>query len=207
MNKIYYKKYLKYKTKYLTLKNQIGGARPSVLSLKDINLFPDKSDIAKYLDPTYGFLWANCNLINNYFHFSSGQIGRMIRRIFKTIPGQYNVEPTKDIFSKEKENFVNNCTPRNIGRCLASFYLCYVMKKKLPNEDAIKTIVDPFKLRYKLFIEAEPKDEKIYHILLALLWWIANNKEGIRQYYIGLNEILPPNLQVKIPDTFSATQF
>jgi hypothetical protein len=47
MNSIYYKKYLKYKSKYLELKNlkynQIGGELPLITVPNGINLFIDPS--------------------------------------------------------------------------------------------------------------------------------------------------------------------
>ena len=68
----YYQKYLKYKTKYMSLKKSIkikqmyGGDKPMVEILKDINLFPIDSKIESYLNPIYGFLLNETGFIKNY---------------------------------------------------------------------------------------------------------------------------------------------
>ena len=58
----YYKKYLKYKTKYLKLieiinknRSQIGGDVPLILRPDRINLFIN-GDMEKYLNPIYGYV-------------------------------------------------------------------------------------------------------------------------------------------------------
>jgi hypothetical protein len=45
-------------------------------------------------------------------------------------------------------------------------------------------------------------DEELFHVVLAIVWWFANNKSGIREYYLGINKILPESMKVFIPDTF-----
>ena len=66
----YYSKYIKYKNKYLYLKNinniitnqQIGGDKPSVFSTKKINIIEYDT-----LNPFNGFIWFSSNLIRNYY--------------------------------------------------------------------------------------------------------------------------------------------
>jgi len=50
----YYEKYLKYKKKYIELKNQIGGDKPIIQQIDKINLFHD-SEMEMYLNPIYGY--------------------------------------------------------------------------------------------------------------------------------------------------------
>ena len=53
----YYEKYLKYKNKYLELKNllnlQYGGDKPVIRYIDQINLFTDP-EMEAYLNPIYG---------------------------------------------------------------------------------------------------------------------------------------------------------
>jgi hypothetical protein len=62
-------KYLKYKIKYFKLLYQKGGNLPIDIYLKNINLFNFDSDIEKYLNPFYGYIWINYNVITNYYRF------------------------------------------------------------------------------------------------------------------------------------------
>jgi len=66
----YYKKYLKYKKKYLLLKLyniQMGGDKALITSIKHVNLFTD-SHMEQYMNPIYGLVMCNCTLffILNY---------------------------------------------------------------------------------------------------------------------------------------------
>ena len=45
-------------------------------------------------------------------------------------------------------------------------------------------------------------DNELFHVILAIVWWISNNKNGIKEYYEGINSILPLELQVTIPEIF-----
>jgi hypothetical protein len=62
-------KYQKYKNKYLELIKQKGGNLPLDNYLKNINLFENDTDIEKYLNPFYGYIWINYGVINNYYRF------------------------------------------------------------------------------------------------------------------------------------------
>ena len=66
---MYLHKYLKYKNKYLELVNQKGGDIPSSSILKDINLFAKNTQIEKYLNPVYGFIYYYNNFIPNNYNF------------------------------------------------------------------------------------------------------------------------------------------
>ena len=48
----------------------IGGGKPHVANLKKINLFPENSEIEAYLNPVYGFLFAEL-AIDNYYSITS----------------------------------------------------------------------------------------------------------------------------------------
>jgi hypothetical protein len=41
---------------------------------------------------------------------------------------------------------------------------------------------------YKKMIETDMKEE-YFHVLLAVVWWKANDKAGIKEYYLGINHI------------------
>jgi len=56
---MYHYKYLKYKTKYLKLKNQKGGSK----FINTINRFED--ELENYFNPIYGLCLYNTNFIDN----------------------------------------------------------------------------------------------------------------------------------------------
>ena len=63
---MYHYKYLKYKTKYLNLKN-IKGGLPLIINEKDIeniNQFKDEN-IEKYFNPIYGLCFYKTYFISN----------------------------------------------------------------------------------------------------------------------------------------------
>ena len=51
------------------------------------------------------------------------------------------------------------------------------------------------------------EDIELFHIILAIVWYISNNKSGIKDYYLGINYILPSELQVTIPENFTTNIF
>ena len=67
MNLQYKLKYLKYKKKYLDLKQQLAGGKPSLYSLKGINLFDYNTPENDFLDPTNGYIWS-LNAAKNYYN-------------------------------------------------------------------------------------------------------------------------------------------
>ena len=73
------KKYIKYKQKYLELKNitdvfQYGG-KINIQYIKNINLFIDP-DMEQFLNPIYGLIMSKTNYIENIF-----MIGPIIKHI------------------------------------------------------------------------------------------------------------------------------
>jgi hypothetical protein len=98
----YYQKYIKYKNKYLILKQdkifriQTGGEFPEFYALKNISLFPKDSDIEEHLNPIYGFLWNTTGLLENYYNFVSDDfISKLVNKSFKTVAGV--VTPTDEL--------------------------------------------------------------------------------------------------------------
>ena len=80
MNSInYYKKYIKYKNKYLEIKNQIGG-----IALRDIIFqIPQIEDheMNLYLNPLYGFVYYSNGFIFNYKYFyPETHIGKILNK-------------------------------------------------------------------------------------------------------------------------------
>ena len=47
----------------------------------------------------------------------------------------------------------------------------------------------------------------MFHVILSIVWWNASSKHGIMEFYQGLNEILPIELQVIIPHDFVTDLF
>ena len=89
MNSIYYKKYLKYKSKYLEIKNikynQIGGELPLITDPHGINLFTD-SDMERYMNPIHGLVLCNSGYIPNIIGLSEKKlISPEIIPIFKDL--------------------------------------------------------------------------------------------------------------------------
>ena len=57
--------------------DMIGGTKPNARILKNINLL--SGDMEKYLNPFYGFIWANSAIINNIF------IRKILDKVFCSI--------------------------------------------------------------------------------------------------------------------------
>jgi hypothetical protein len=300
----FYHKYLKYKSKYIKLVDikMNGGGKPSYLNLKNINLFLFDSDIEKYLNPVYGFIYNESNAISNFYNYydPTNKISKLVHNTFNKIPGSF--QPTNKLYL--------NVKPRDLGNFLALRYLCKinlhdkikkiddvtntinnliksirkintfnsakrldsqtrisvcdlfaVIKNKIKNlikenyeeikvdglefvPPAIKTndelvnflennylprlqtykqkLITDFNEKYKPiyssdqvqkyinnFIVAQGEfnegdsDVELYHVVLGIVWWVSNNKTGIKEYYQGLNDVLDPELQIVIPEDFS----
>ena len=131
MNSIYYNKYLKYKSKYLELKNikynQIGGELPIITKPENINLFTD-SEMEIYMNPIHGLVlyysgsipniyWLNINkfidqqVIPN-FNTDLKKKGELITKVCKKISG--SIQPTNDL---------KRLKPIDYGRFIAIKYI------------------------------------------------------------------------------------
>jgi hypothetical protein len=112
-----YKKYTEAKNRYKDLCLMIGGGKPSISILKNINLFP-KGDIEQHLNPLYGFIHAVSSFVPNYYKLGvlggddNKQLIKLVRSIFHNVDGY--VQPTIELFK--------NMTPMIIGEFLAYRY-------------------------------------------------------------------------------------
>ena len=101
----YYSKYLKYKLKYLNLTNlQTGGNKLFINDIYKINLFKN-SEMEKYLNPIYGFIYCNIGFIpNNYYlkdyNFLNTEISNIIFQISRK--NSCDVMPIPEIYNKIK---------------------------------------------------------------------------------------------------------
>jgi hypothetical protein len=228
---------LKYKAKYLNLKNsqslQVGSGFPTVKALKNINLFKEDTDYYNFLSPIHGFITVNTGFIYNYHTFYSKDtpIVDFIKKCFTKI--NHQIRLTKDLFSgvtpkdygillgqtfilnkygeiikeiKKKDEKIKSNLVR-IERMVIKFkeenkaeYKDYC-KKKQEIEDLKKTqlelnfsSINSVKINDKIKklnsdMKKHMNDKYFYHVLLACLWWISNNKLGIKEYYLGINEV------------------
>jgi hypothetical protein len=124
---MYYIKYLKYKKKYLQLKqldiNQIGGELPNYDVLKNISLFPKNSDIDLHLNPIYGFLWNTTGAINNYYNSqSNNNISKLIKRTFTKNLTTNIIRLTNDLLD------MNTVTLDDFANFIAHLYLTKLFK-------------------------------------------------------------------------------
>ena len=235
----YYKKYLKYKDKYLLLKNQYeqtGGDEPLVNIIKGINLFVDP-DMEQFLNPIYGLVMCETGYITNNFYlhqskFISTKESDIIYRISREIPG--SIQPNIHIMKYK---------PIHIGKYIGLLYVhknggigkmtklkeqMIGSKKKFAkgSEELIKLnnsinqiqehidLLNSFSLKSLFKIEPGTDVKLHFHILLYCLWWIADNKDGIKEYYYGINDVfnIVKNYDnrfptVIIPDNFTTEKF
>ena len=131
---MYYQKYLKYKQKYLLLKQlaikQTGGHTPDISILKNISLFPKDDVIDDFLNPIYGAYWNISGAIENYYRFQSNDpISILIRKTFTMI------EVTSEV--KLTESLSKNFTVDDFAKFLSYLYL-----KKTFSHVPLRTIDD-----------------------------------------------------------------
>ena len=208
----YYKKYLKYKNKYLQLKNniQIGGGPPSNHIIKNIGLFEKNSDMDNFLNPIYGFIYCNIGFIKNHYNFKDENMNKFIRDCFHKL-GEI-IQPTRVLFKIK---------PKDIGillgylYCYKNYYkeldckiikLLYLKKQDKTNikqiDEKIKllrqqfntlpitlsTNIQKFKTDIYNYIKNNIDNKEYFRIILAILWYISNDKNDIKEYYEGINE-------------------
>jgi hypothetical protein len=126
-NMDYYKKYLKYKNKYLRLvalinKNymQYGGDLPVISNPNRINFFND-AHMGQYLNPIYGLVMYKSRFITNmwYLHklefepFNTG-ISQVINKCCRKLPFDPILQPTNELRA---------LTPIDFGRYIAIKYI------------------------------------------------------------------------------------
>lgn len=109
--------------------DMIGGTMPNAHILKNINLL--SGDMEKYLNPFYGFVWANSDIVNNIFlseKTNRNSTAKIIRSSYFEIPG--SLQPIKPLFLNEHNDDMKYdlVTNRDIGKYLAIKYLCMIEK-------------------------------------------------------------------------------
>jgi len=229
---------------FITTYQSIGGAKPIVETLKNIDLFYDPKDDF-YLNPVYGFLWTTTNILYNcVFVFNNNHLSIFVKKLFHQQNSEFR--PTNKLFS---------FSPKDLGKYLgAMFYIQPMieqMKKEITqynnlkrqiknmlkhtkNQDKLQKLqntrdsqTDRIKFcqnligtfnefkkplnRYihKYWNKSEYENFMFYQTVLTVVWWIANNKMGIKEYYKGLNEvlILLGKRTLDIPDDFTDDLF
>jgi len=186
-------KYLKYKIKYLQLKNiQTGGDLPIINDVYSINLFTD-IEMEKYMNPIYGYILTRNELLSNLWkinyycgdtlNISDAQktyfgienikhieyILNIVNKVCRRIPG--TIQPTLELMKKE---------PIDYGRYIG---LKYINNKLLKDKKLISFNLDK---QNKIVI-----NEKI----------IVN--EGIKQRLIGYIDDIRKYIPFLDDDKFS----
>ena len=211
----YYLKYIKYKNKYLKYKKsllQIGGDKPLIKTIKNINLFTDER-MEEFMNPVYGFFICECGYItNNYYldKIKSSPLTKIINKITKD----------EDGFRRPVNEIKDKLDSRDIGRYIGLLYAnsFYTIKgksnklfkvgekicfdQKIIDKKEVNIILAEYINKSKLIKNNIFKEELVlqdsFHLLLYCLWWIADNKEGIKNYYEGINEIFIIMNQLKL---------
>ena len=136
-------KYLKYKQKYLYLKNnnflQFGGDTPNINIIKNISLFMPDSDLDLHFNPIYGFLYAQLGYIENIFNFApDNDEFKIIKRCFQKINNL--VLPTNNLRKIDIDEFaklssylyLNHRFKANIDNIKKNIHILTDLLKKLP---------------------------------------------------------------------------
>jgi len=188
----YFEKYLKYKKKYLLLKNaplQLGGDAPNIYVLKNISLFTPDSDLDLHLNPVYGFLYTNIGYIDDIFNFGiDNSEYKIIRKCFHKLDNK--VVPVKDLrITVPIDDFC---------KLISYLYLQHLFKDSI---DKIRKIIDKLNnfllkgtdINRQKYIENKLSDFKIDGIELNSSDVSSSNINGLLEYYKKeLNKIIIP---------------
>ncbi len=198
----FYKKYLKYKSKYILLKSlidkQTGGGKPLINNPHIINLFTDP-DMERFLNPIYGYIMCEIGYISNnyYLHmhkFINTTESKIINKMCNIIPD--GIQPTNDIMKLEPIDFgryialkyinmKNNIITTNINKPGK-----YIFTSKLNNNEIDKNNLTNYIQKLHKFIPLiDNNDEIFFHFILYCFWWNAESEDGIKKYYDGINEV------------------
>lgn len=205
-----YVKYLKYKNKYLTLKNlqtiQIGGGKPDIFNMKNVNIFPTEENNFHVLNPFNGFVWFSSELIRNYYSFDGTIFGKIVKDFFIIIGDSNELRVTKHMITYFKPFDMGMI----IAQCFLYFYgkgsyievhtgkmkqnkLLYLKNESLSESpDLNKTYfkIMQYAVEVKLANASDPNAFMYFlNIMLAIMWYIANDKDGIAQYYMGIKSV------------------
>jgi hypothetical protein len=121
-----------------------------------------------------------------------------------------------ELIKNIKINYIinNNPVPTN-NKSLLVYLKKYIRilddyKKSLiaKSNNCANPIVKEF-IRKKIINSLNDTNEDVeyFHVVLAIVWHISHTKSGIKDYYLGINYILPLELQVIIPDDFTTDIF
>ena len=133
-------KYLKYKQKYIILKNnnilQFGGDTPNINVIKNISLFTPDSDLDLHFNPIYGFLYIQLGYIDNIYNFTpDNDEFKIIKKCFHKINNL--VLPTNNLRKIDIDDF---------AKLSVYLYLNHVFKDNVDNiKKNIHTVIDLLK--------------------------------------------------------------
>jgi len=204
----FYQKYLKYKNKYLLLKSEIdlqfkhfGGDKAIINNIYNVNLFTNPT-MEQYLNPIYGLiLCSNGYITNNFYIYKHKYISDKTSKVISKISKEESIgliKPTNDIMRLK---------PIDFGRYIGIKYInmnynillinnnnnkiIYINNcQKINNNNNIITQLNQYINKLRKFIPIVDHNEPIFfHLLLYCFWWVANNDEGIKEYYNGINEV------------------
>ena len=219
----YLQKYIKYKNKYLILKNNLKGGNLYITNddIKYINRFKTETDIEIFLNPIYGLYMYESGFISNIFFLNKANLLDVI--IFKNedekkhiidtakiINKIYNNNglniPTNDIYISdiEKDGKIRTkYTPYAIGSYIALLFL-HIKKKDLKSNDKL-----PFK-KIKQDVEKISDNIKLgninvehFYLILFCLWCKMTNIDSLNEYYNGIKavfDIYGPEYNIFIND-------
>ena len=217
MNSInYYKKYIKYKNKYLEIKSQNGGIplRDIIFQISEI----EDPEMNLYLNPLFGFVYYSNGFIFNYKYFyPETSIGKILNekeeRFFHQVGNV--IKPSEHLLPKLSCKEIGIIAGllyliciKNINECTRELLLEYPLYKPAgeskKSKDRSKILT---KLFYDSFEEAKTKVEEaktkveeakveeakeilqdLFRLLLVILWWKIENPKNISEYFEGLKQ-------------------
>ena len=123
-----YKKYKKYKLKYLNMKKymlQYGGDKPVLQNIERINRFRNGTEMEKFLNPIYGLYTCENGFIeNNYRLYDAQRTDLDKKEILERLPKSRKIHGiTHSVLGVlGPNNEIRKLQPRAIGRYIALLY-------------------------------------------------------------------------------------
>ena len=204
-------KYLKYKSKYLELKNikynQFGGDLPIINDIESVNLFND-TEMEQYMNPIHGLFLCYSGYIPNIYWLNND---KLLTNIYKE--KEMNLKKKRDFLNKVCKNIpgliqptykLMQLKPIDYGRFIAIKYINMIStkKEKLQNNliqnpkffdiddntyKILKTYIDI--VNKETFFPINNNEIFTFHVILYCLIWVSNNDNGIAEYYQGIKDI------------------